>query len=275
MNRFRLFPLAVLFLAFGGTAPARADTLGCTELATFPATLSSQGVYCLKHSYDVAAAIGPAIAIAANNVTVDCNGNRLRATGGAAIGIYVPTYNNVTIRNCVLSGFATGIDVTGSGIVVEDNAVLRARTAGIQTNGGPNVVRRNFVVGTGGTDTTAFPKGIVTTGAVDVIDNTIAGVVPKAGTGHSGIGVKLGGASAGQVADNRIWGVTGDGGGPPNAISLLDGVYVDMRGNDALSTVGGFGIKCSKVGDAAAVGNWLVGFSAATDSCVSVGNKIY
>src|SRR5687768_7170485 len=66
------------------TARAAASYDNCTGfVTTLPATIATQGVWCLKQDLSTAITSGNAIAITANNVTLDCNGFKL---GGLSAG---------------------------------------------------------------------------------------------------------------------------------------------------------------------------------------------
>ncbi|HEY0661023.1 MAG TPA: hypothetical protein VGD21_06870 [Lysobacter sp.] len=55
----------------------------CTGfIETLPATISTQGTWCLKHDVGTAITEGNAVTIAANNVTLDCNDFKI---GGLAV----------------------------------------------------------------------------------------------------------------------------------------------------------------------------------------------
>ena len=107
---------ASLFLSASSFAflPAHAETTLCTVLSTFPATISSPGVYCLESDPSLSISTGAAITINANNVTLDLNSHRLGAlaagTATQAIGIYALNHTNITIKNGIVRGFAVGIE---------------------------------------------------------------------------------------------------------------------------------------------------------------------
>ena len=74
---------AATLLALVLSPVAHAETINCTNITTLPATISTPGIYCLKQDESTAIESGAAIAITANNVTLDCNGYRL---GGLQAG---------------------------------------------------------------------------------------------------------------------------------------------------------------------------------------------
>lgn len=80
------------------------DIAACSELSTTGATytltsdiLDSSTSYCMN--------------ISANNVTLDCQGNTIDGDGAAVYGIYInkssATMTNITIKNCIITGWDT------------------------------------------------------------------------------------------------------------------------------------------------------------------------
>ena len=102
-----------------GLQPARAEVQDCTNITAIPATISTQGVYCLKQHESAALASGAAITINVNNVTLDCNefkiGNLAAGSGTNATGVQASGRINVTVRNCGIRGFRTGVRLRGDG----------------------------------------------------------------------------------------------------------------------------------------------------------------
>ena len=85
--------LACLLLAAAAAMLPPASALAaesydnCTGfIDSLPATVSTQGTWCLRANLSTAMASGDAIAVAANNVTLDCNDFKI---GGLAAGAYV------------------------------------------------------------------------------------------------------------------------------------------------------------------------------------------
>src|SRR5207302_7880417 len=113
------------------------------------------------------------------NVTIDCNGCRMRGSGGGAsttaTGIFANGRLNLAIRHCTIRGFLIGIEVFGgSDYLVENNLLDQSRFIGIETAGAGSVVRRNNVVNTGGSPAAGQASAISAEG--DVIDNVVDGV---------------------------------------------------------------------------------------------------
>ena len=115
---YRLLAAALLLAGLLPVSPARSAESydACTGfIDSVPATITTQGVWCLRKDLSTNIASGSAIAISVNNVTVDCNGFKLgglaAGNGSVANGIYAVNRQNATVRNCNIRGFFTGIDV--------------------------------------------------------------------------------------------------------------------------------------------------------------------
>ena len=109
----------VALLAGVASAPiAQGETVDCTPITTLPATISTQGIYCLTGNLAAPSTFGSghAITIDANNVTLDLNGWKLggqaAGAGTLAIGIY-SLANNVTVKNGIVRGFYYGVLLGG------------------------------------------------------------------------------------------------------------------------------------------------------------------
>ena len=215
--------LAVLLFAWlGWPAAARAETTqSCIGVTVLPANLFASGRFCLHKDFSAATySGGAAITIGANDVTLDCNGHRIAITTvvNPAIGIkLLEDVSQVTVRNCVVDGFLTGISTesqnlqVGNRIRIHDNTVLNSRVVGIQVVGGDVRVERNRVEGvTGNFDGTA--EGIRAssnggTGVGMVIrDNHVSGLRPEI-TGRNIIGINVYSLSEPTVTGNTVTGV--------------------------------------------------------------------
>jgi hypothetical protein len=234
----RFFSIALLSLAGLASAPRSAHAAqsydNCTGfIETLPATISTQGVWCLHHDLATSIASGNAIEIATNNVTIDCNDFIIdgQAAGNHAFtsGVHAATRQNAGVRRCKIRGFYYGINLTGSsggGHLVEDNLLEDSLYTGIYVGGTHNRVRRNAVFDTGGYFSGTFSYGIQAGGA-DVVDNVVEGV-STIGTSVQVIGI--GGASPGmQTRDNRIGGLVLNGGG--KAYGIFTGANQTIVGN--------------------------------------------
>ena len=218
----RTVPLLLAFACAGLAAPARAETTSCTTIAALPATLSSQGVYCLTRDLASSLESGAAVTVATNNVTIDCNGYKLgnlaASAATTAVGILASGRLNTTVRGCGIRGFRVGIRVEGGGHLVEDNRLDFNRNIAIVIAGDGGTVRRNRVFSTGGGTTAMAAAGIHATYGVDVLDNLVSGVEAKPGTGYQATGVYSIGNTGGSIEGNRIRGLAGGAAGQEIAI---------------------------------------------------------
>lgn len=205
--------LCGLLIAFGS---ASGETRQCTEIATVPTTLSTPGVYCLKKDLSTAITSGVAIGIAANDVTLDCNGFKL---GGLAAGPSsfakgisasgTTCRKRVTVRSCNVRGFHIGINLLGScgggsadgeGHRVLDNRLDGNLYTGIQVNGPGAQVLRNRVANTGGASGQQYATGIIASG--DVIGNTVDRVFASAANTYP-TGINIDGIGS-LARDNHV-----------------------------------------------------------------------
>jgi len=117
MHMFRLFFIAIATLAAfaGASGPAAAGESydNCVGfIDALPAAITTQGIWCLRQNLDTSATSGNMIEIQTNNVTIDCNGFRLRGSGGGAattaVGIYANARLNLAIRHCTIAAFWRG-----------------------------------------------------------------------------------------------------------------------------------------------------------------------
>jgi len=189
------------------TLPVHAETVDCTPVTSLPATIDTQGIYCLTGNLATAQTSGNAITITANNVTLDLNGwkvgGQAAGTATAANGIY-STANNVTIKNGIVRGFHYGIYLGGRGSVVQDMLVDNNTEDGIYVTGSGAVIEHNQVIDTGGSTLSSnmYARGILANGnGSRVSDNTVSGVT-SSGTA-SALGIVLG-SSDGTIRDNVV-----------------------------------------------------------------------
>ena len=206
-------PLRVLLLTAGTlfvtsfALTAHAETLNCTPITSLPATIDTQGIYCLTGNLATSITSGNAITINANNVTLDLNGwkigSQAAGAGTAAIGIY-STAVNVTVKNGIVRGFFGGIGLDGRGAVVQDMLVDQNTNTGIYVGGQGAVVEHNQVVDTGGStlasDVSAL--GIYAYGPGATVSNNVVSGLTATGI-NSEFGIETVGAN-GTVRDNVI-----------------------------------------------------------------------
>ncbi|HEY0662082.1 MAG TPA: right-handed parallel beta-helix repeat-containing protein [Lysobacter sp.] len=268
-----LAPLALLAGLSVWSAPAYAAESydNCTGfIDAVPATISTQGVWCLRQNLSTAITTGAAINITTNNVTIDCNdfklGGLAAGDGSMAGGISAVNRQNVSVRRCGIRGFAIGINLEGgSGHLIEDNRIDNSLLVGVNVSGDNNRVQRNRVFDTGGGAAVQSRTGI--SAAADVIGNTVAGVFTTvADTTVYGISLK---GQGNEARGNRVRGlVPVDGGFATGLLASASGVTLaDNRitGNSA-APISGTGIN-GTAADTFCTGNTVVYFSNGYVGC--------
>jgi len=253
----------------------------CTGFITsIPFTISTQGTWCMNADLATAITSGVAISVGTNNVTIDCNdfklGGLAAGAGTFAFGINAPNRDNVTVRRCNVRGFNVGINISGgSGHIVEDSRADSNTTRGIIITGEGSIIRRNLVVATGGANIISSSFGIIADGSVDVLDNTINGVLAS-GNNTSAYGIFTIENSNGSISGNRVRGVVKNGIGVAFGIDNFNSGRITLRNNDVVSTnnTGSFGMRCSN-GNGRAMSNHVSGFvNTIVDCTVGAGNEI-
>ena len=277
---------AVLLLAglAPATRPAQAETYQTCAgfIDSLPATLTTQGVWCLRKDLGTAMASGAAITIAANNVTIDCNDFKLGGlAAGAATqtrGIQAAAWNNATVRNCNIRGFLYGASLYGgSGHAVLDSRFDGNTLIGIYIGGDGAVVRGNRILETGGTTLTYYTNthglSYATGMTGTIVDNVVQGVHGISTGGQArGISVSL---SAGEVARNSVSDLQPTGG------SLAYGIHASaansrlmIRDNlvsmPASTPIPGYGVVCY---GAIARNNTVSGMVSSYYSCTDAGGN--
>ena len=233
--------VSIALISYAGSpGKAKAETINCTEITTLPTTISTQGVYCLKKHISTNLASGAAITVTTNNVTIDCNefkvGNLAAGLLTQAVGIQATGRVNVTVRNCGIRGFQTGINFTNGQYRVETSRVDNNTQIGIRVGGDGSVVRRNEIVDTGGSQVSGVLEfyGIYAEGNVDITDNIVSSVAATA-TGTSSrhvYGIYGTEMNAGLVGGNRVldlapYGLLGN----RHGIRIENGSNNTVRGN--------------------------------------------
>jgi hypothetical protein len=203
----------LLWLAWPATG--RAETMDCQAL-TVPTTITVPGHYCLVADSTQAFSLW-AIAIAADDVVLDCNHHRLRNTDAASAwpGIRAEDRHRVTVRNCVIDGFHDGISFGNNGAGNADvsllgNQVLNFRQQGMVLWGSSFRVEGNRISQGLGNDN----GGIVgiylisfdQKGAGTVIrDNVISGLRPPPGDPANDVmGIFLANVQNTEISGNVI-----------------------------------------------------------------------
>jgi hypothetical protein len=264
----------------------------CTGfIDSLPATVSTQGTWCLRHDLATSITSGQAIEIGNNNITIDCNhfklGGLAAGSGTAANGIHADGMSNTTIRNCNIRGFFSGILLIGYygdrpasiGDVVEDNRLDGNTSRGVVVSGDNAVIRRNIITNTGGSSSLSGggAYGIYTVYGVDVRDNLISGVRPAGGdcnTIADAYGIYATAEIGGMISGNRIRNLQ------PRCGSIAYGIYsgADARlsiSDNVLVTTAAWslGLNCSS-NTSRAHDNVINGFQTAITGCRDDGNSL-
>src|SRR5688572_26388864 len=207
---------------------------------SLPAIINTQGVYCLRKDHATLSTSGNAITVAAHNVTLDCNGFKLGGLGAgvgtATVGVNGSGYSNLTVRNCNIRGFETGVlldDTSGGGHLVEDNRFDGNTRFGMRVYGDGSIVRRNQVNDTGGSTLTVGVRiaGIHAEGTVDVIDNAVRFVDGTSQAGSIVYGIFSLNGDTGTIRANRVSNLTHSGTFTAG-IRSFGSVALSIRDND-------------------------------------------
>ncbi|MHB8405554.1 MAG: right-handed parallel beta-helix repeat-containing protein [Gammaproteobacteria bacterium] len=246
----------------------QAETINCTPITALPATITTQGIYCLTHKLGTNMTSGTAITINANNVTIDLNGWKVddgaAGSGTVATGIY-SNYDNVTIKNGIVRGFSVGIRLRGSGDVVQD---VRADTnyyVSLWFDGPGALAEHNQVVNSGNSSASISNAwGIYAGGnGTTISDNIVSGVTAEGGATAYGIVYNsIGGTVRNNVVNNASLPASGssygiyNGGGSivtNNSVNIFSTGIFNSGGIYSFNTVNGCPTAFS--GGTAGVGN--------------------
>lgn len=281
---------AVAAVPVGVSAAPSHDACAGRFIDSVPAVITSPGTWCLRRNLGTAIASGAAIDIRVSNVTLDCNDHMISglAAGRAsqATGIVVgltyddQAHTDLAVRRCHVRGFASGIEMYGSGLV-EDNRVDGSLASGIY-HSGRGEVRRNLVTDTGGTDQT-YVAAIGVRYNVDVLGNTIDGVVTGAPGEHGARawGIRIIQNQGGSVRGNRIRGLDS----PDSVVGIVvipelwfARVLIADNHVSTLVGTGGIGVEClhPEVGDGYSMtrDNALHGFETPVLNCTAGGGDV-
>jgi parallel beta-helix repeat protein len=232
---------------------------------SLPATIATQGVWCLNSDRSTGMTSGNAITINTNNVTIDCNHFRLgglaAGAGTTAYGIRATSRFNATVRNCNIRGFRIGVDLSGGGHLVENNSFDSNTWHGVSVSGAGSTIRNNRVIDTGGsTASTGTAFGISASSGVDVLDNTVNGVAPT-GVNANAFGIRASSNSESSINGNRVRGLAANGTGLNHGIYNTNSGRIMVRDNDVQGSgsSGSIGIRCIS-SQGTARGNIIAGF---------------
>ena len=243
-----IFSLAVL-AAVASLSPSDAQAArsydNCTGFITaLPATITTQGTWCLNKHLGTGITSGAALTVDAHNVTIDCNDFRIasqnKTAGNRASGIVSSSRHNTTVRNCLVQDYHWGIKLAGLGALVEDNTVSASNFIGIGVTGDGSVIRGNRVLDTGGTTYVWNPRA---------------------------------------VGINNIKNVVADGSGEAHGISFYgttNRISVDSNNVVGTGAANSIGVYCPASNGVAVVGNVANGFATPAYQCAHLeGNAAY
>lgn len=280
-----IFLLAVVMLVPAMPLPARAAESydNCTGFVdTLPATISSQGTWCLRHDLGTAITSGSAITVATNNVTIDCNGFKVgglaAGTNTNANGIHANGHLNTTVRNCNVRGFYIGILTrSGGGDLIENNRLDGNTYLAIYVGSPGSTIRDNRVIDTGGsTLTPEIAFGISAVNGVDVLDNTVSGMTTTSQEGNaSSYGIYANTNGDGSVVGNRVRGA----GIVYGIYSAFSGRLIvrdnDLQGSGAANSIGVYCVgNQTAEATATARDNVIAGFATGIQNCLSANNTV-
>ena len=90
LNSIVIFAVGAVFAAPATRAAESYD--GCAGfISSLPVTITTQGVWCLDRDLSTSNSAGPAVTIATNNVTVDCNGFKIGGLGAGPVSAQLVT----------------------------------------------------------------------------------------------------------------------------------------------------------------------------------------
>jgi hypothetical protein len=284
MTRSNLYALALVAPTLLGVPHVvhAAESYGNCQgfITTLPAVINASGTWCFNQDLSMASANGTAISITANDVTLDCNDFKLDGLAAGAgtqkIGISASDRRNTTIRHCNIRGFFYGLLLTGSnggGHLVEDNRFDGNTFIALNVEGNGSVVRRNRVLDTGGSTQQGGATGIRSSYAVDILGNTIFGVLATSSSNGFAYGIQTLSNPSGSVIGNRVRGVVGDGSGITYGIQNAFAGRITLRDNDVTGPGNGAGLGCSD-SNGLAKDNVVKGFASGISGCTDVGGNI-
>lgn len=274
--------LVLALLAAPSLASAAESYDNCTGvISSLPTVISTQGTWCMEADLSTSITSGNAIAINTDNVTIDCNDFKLdgsgAGTGTATVGISGSNRFNAIVRHCHVKGFyqALRLSGTGGGHVVEDNLAEDNTYFGLNVQGDGSIVRRNRVFDTGGSTVSAPAYGIYSSLSVDVLDNTVANVTPRAGGNGSAFGIYTLSNASGSLSGNRIRGLTKDGTGQNRGIYNDSSGRVTIANNDlvAVGGTGTLGLRCAN-SNGSAKNNVINGYVTGFSGCSTDGGNV-
>ena len=240
MESTKRMKYAVVFSALLGCGlafPAAAEINECINITSIPTVITTQGVYCLKQNVNAALASGAAVTVNTNNVTIDCNdfklGNLAAGPQTSAVGVSADSRLNVTVRNCGIRGYRTGVQLVNGDYRVEDNRLDHNTQTGIFVSGDGSAIRGNEVIDTGTSPLAGLTgfHGINASGDVDIIDNNVSGVLANASGNGTAYGIRTEAMDSGLIKGNRVRNLVAAGSGSRRGIWNQSGNRNTVEGN--------------------------------------------
>jgi hypothetical protein len=280
----RLCWLLLALLPIPGAVRAAESYNGCSGvISSLPATITTAGIWCLKQDLNTAITNGNAILVAGDNITIECNGFKL---GGLVAGVATQTtginasaHHYVIVRHCNIRGFYAGIVFGGSSTssgdhLVEDNRFDNNTGTAISVTGDGSIVRRNRVFATGGSTQNQDAIGISTQYSVDIVDNTVSGVIARSGGNGSATGIYTTHAASNRISGNGIRGLLQDGTGKAYGIRNLASLRLAIRDNNVMGngSTGSVGVYCVD-SNGRATDNMIGGFATSLSGCHDSGGN--
>lgn len=261
----------------------------CTNFITsVPAVIDTPGTWCFNQDLSTALTSGNAITVSADDVTLDCNDFKLDglAAGAATTANGIGGNGNrlnVTVRRCNIRGFYFGIYLVGSGggmHRIEDNRFDGNTYIGLRVEGDGSVVQRNRIFHTGGTTANANASitGLMVLRSVDVLDNTVSGVVGLGTGSGSTFGIYSGYSTSASISGNRVRGLvqgTSVSSGPAYGIYVSDFNRLTLRSNDLVGDASALsvGMRCFDA-NARASDNTIKAFATGISYCSNDGGNV-
>ncbi|QDH71416.1 right-handed parallel beta-helix repeat-containing protein [Marilutibacter alkalisoli] len=254
----------------------------CTGfISSLPATISTQGTWCLNKDLSTGVTSGSAITVNTNNVTLDCNhfklGGLAAGLGTTATGIRADTRQNLTVRNCNIRGFQTGVAAVGngSGHLVENSKFDKNTHTAIDVRGDGNLVRNNIVIDTGGGTGNPEANGIHGQGNTDIRNNQVDGVIGTGGSNTTVYGIRLTGGHGAAVGQNVVRNTVPTGTGLARGIYTSNGLKIfldDNRVSLPSPLAGSQGYRCNS-SNGALRNSTSWGFATANSGCLDDGGN--
>jgi parallel beta-helix repeat protein len=88
---------------------------------------------------------GTALIIEDENITLDCVGNNITGTSNYGINISISAIN-ITIKNCIINGFSTGINNNANNVTIQNNTISNLTGMGVFSNNTSFVIIKDNLI---------------------------------------------------------------------------------------------------------------------------------